>query len=235
MEVTGLGAASDELEHDSTPYTLDWLDGNPAGTTSRFNPAGGSHQFGGSGVGSTRVFNIGNPYDSDKVFNINGPTTPVYNTYTVTNNSLAVASRFSEAAAVPIADNIVHMRALYGLDDGVNNNTVALNPFFVAGDGIVDRFVDAATFDAMATKPWQYIAVVRVVLVARSANAEKPSGGGACDATTVAPTWSGSALGGPPFGFQTSLSLAADPNWQCYRYKVFETTIPLRNWIWKSS
>ena len=234
MEVTALPGV-DDISHDSTPYTLDWVASGPVGVTSRFNPGGGSHQFAGTGVAATRVFNIGNPYDKNGVYNINGPSTPVYNTYAVTNNSLTVSSMFSGAAAIPIADNIVHMRALYGLDDGINNNTVALNPFFVAGDGIVDRFVDAATFDAMATKPWQYVAMVRVVLVARSANAEKPSGGGACDATTAAPSWSGTALGAAPFGFQTSLSLAADPNWQCYRYKVFETTIPLRNWIWKSS
>jgi len=234
MEVTAL-PGSDEITHDATAYTLDWVSSGPVGTTSRFNPAGGSHQFAGVGATATRVFNIGNPYDANGVYNVNGPTTPVYNTYAITNGQLTVASKFSSAAAVPIADNIVHMRALYGLDDGVNNNTVTFNAFYIAGDGIVDRFVDAPTFDAMATKPWQYVAMIRVVLVARSANAERPSGGGGCDTTTVAPTWSGSALGGAPFNFQTALDLSADPNWQCYRYKVFETTIPLRNWIWKSS
>jgi type IV pilus assembly protein PilW len=38
------------------------------------------------------------------------------------------------------------------------------------------------------------------------------------------PAWSGGTF-----------DLSADPNWQCYRYRVFETTVPLRNWIWKSS
>jgi len=236
MELTALVDA-DKFSHDNTPnYTLNWVASGAVGVTSRFNPPGGSFQFGGVGAAATRVYNIGNPYDDNGVFNLNGPTMPVYNTYTITNNSLTVASKFSSAAAVPIADNIVHMRALYGLDDGVNNNTVTLNPFYVAGDGIVDRFVDAATFDAMgAAKPWQYIAMVRVVMVARSALAEKSSGGGACDTTTAAPTWSGSNLGGAPFNMQVSLDLSADPNWQCYRYKVFETTVPLRNWIWKST
>jgi type IV pilus assembly protein PilW len=234
MEVTALPNA-DEISHDNTPnYNLAWVPGG-VGVASRFNPPGGSFAFGGTGAAATRVYNLGNSYDDTGVFNLNGPTMPVYNTYAVANNTLTVASKFSSAAAVPIADNIVHMRALYGLDDGVNNNTVTINAFYVAGDGIVDRFVDAATFDAMATKPWQYIAVVRVVMVARSALAEKPSGGGVCDTTTAAPTWSGSNLGGAPFNFSVSLDLSADANWQCYRYKVFETTVPLRNWIWKSS
>jgi len=29
--------------------------------------------------------------------------------------------------------------------------------------------------------------------------------------------------------------LPAGVTWQCFRYRVFETTVPLRNWIWKSS
>jgi type IV pilus assembly protein PilW len=109
-----------------------------------------------------------------------------------------------------------------------------LNPFYVAGDGIVDRWVDATTFDAMGVKPWQYRHGARG---ARRAQRErrKPAGGSERDTTTAAPTWSGTALGAAPFGFQVSLNLSADPNWQCYRYKTFETTIPLRNWIWKSS
>lgn len=234
MEVTAL-PSSDEIAHLATAYTLDWVSTGPVGTTSRFNPGGGSHQFAGVGATATRVFNIGNPYDDNGVFNYNGPTSPVYNTYTVAGNNLNATSMFAGGAAIPIADNIVHMRALYGLDDGVNNNTVALNAFYTAGDGIVDRWVDAATFDAIVPKPWQYIAAVRVVLVARSVNAEKPAGGGGCDATAAAPTWSGTPLGVAPFNFRVSLDLSADANWQCYRYKTFETTIPLRNWIWKST
>jgi type IV pilus assembly protein PilW len=68
-------------------------------------------------------------------------------------------------------------------------------------------------------------------VVARSALAEKPAAGlGApCDTTTVAPTWSGNT------GGARSFDLSIDPNWKCYRYRVFETTVPLRNWIWKSS
>ena len=236
MEVTAL-VGSDEIAHAQSAYTLDWVTTGPVGVTSRFNPPAGSFQFGGTGAAATRVFNLGNPYDKTGTFNINGPTTPVYNTYSINANQLMVASRFSSAAAVPIADNIVHMRALYGLDDGVNNGSVTINATYLAGDGLVDRFVDAATFDAIpaASRPYKYIAVVKVVLVARSVNAERPVGGGGCDATTAAPTWSGTPLAGAPFNFQTSLDLSADPNWQCYRYKVFETSIPLRNWIWKSS
>lgn len=234
MQVTSL-PGSDDIVHANTAFTLDWVTAGPVGTASRFNPAGGSAAtFGGVGASATRVFNIGNPYDKAGVWNTNGPTTPVYNTYSIVNNTLMVQSLFTNAAAVPVADNIVHMRALYGLDDGVNNGTVTINPVYLAGDGLVDRYIDAATFDAIpaANKPWQYLIVVKVVIVARSINAERPEGGAvACNATTAPVTWSGTGLA----GLQTSLDLSANPDWQCYRYRVFETSIPLRNWIWKSS
>jgi type IV pilus assembly protein PilW len=195
----------------------------------RLNKAGGMGVAYG-GVGSTnvsRAYNLGNLYDP-----ASGAATPVYNTYAIdSSNALTVSSAFviDPATRAPqvsaVADNIVHMRALYGLDDGVNDGSVTFAGTFVAGDGLVDRFVSAATFNAAGT-PWQSIIAVRVAMVARSALAEKPSAGlGApCDTTPNPPTWSGGAF-----------DLSANPDWQCYRYRVFETTIPLRNWIWKSS
>ena len=84
-----------------------------------------------------------------------------------------------------------------------------------------DNIVD--TYDNAAPADWKQVLAVRLAVVARSALAEKPTViGGACDATTALPTWSGGTL-----------DVSADPNWNCYRYKVFETTIPLRNLIWQ--
>jgi type IV pilus assembly protein PilW len=37
----------------------------------------------------------------------------------------------------------------------------------------------------------------------------------------VEPAWSGGTF-----------LISTDPNWMCYRYRVFETTVPLRNMIW---
>jgi len=92
---------------------------------------------------------------------------------------------------------------------------------------------------------WESVIAVRVAVVARSALAEKPSGidGTKCDATTdgtesptpgpdLRPRWVGGLI---------DVSASGDPSpasplyWKCYRYRVFETTVPLRNWIWRSS
>jgi type IV pilus assembly protein PilW len=196
----------------------------------------------------TRVYNLGNLNDP-----ANGSAMPVYNTYAIdpASRALTVSSAFvldkttKNPQVNPVADNIVQMRAQYGLDDGIKNGSVPFNVGAgVAGDGLVDRFVPADTFNAMVPPPWQSLIAVRVAVVARSALAEKPHGsnGADCDATTdgtegpsvpdLRPAWSGGLI---------DVSATGDPGptsplfWKCYRYRVFETTVPLRNWIWKSS
>ena len=74
--------------------------------------------------------------------------------------------------------------------------------------------------------------------MARSALPERGSGGvgSVCDTTIAEPVWSGSAWkSGTALNLRTDLDLSADADWRCYRYKTFETTVPVRNWIWKSS
>ncbi|MGB5079557.1 MAG: PilW family protein [Burkholderiales bacterium] len=238
-----------------------------AGTaTARFNPPGGlSVLYGGLATANvTRAFNLGNLYEP-----ASAPNLPVYNTYAIGSDpaqpdyrALTVASALviDTATGAPqvnvVADNIVQMRAQYGLDDGVpgvddgvNDGRVAFGGgTVVAGDGLVDRFVSAAAFNALPTPPWQSLIAVRLAIVARSALAEKPSGsdGTNCDATTDGteatpgldrrPRWSGGSAAA-----RIDVSAFGDPvpasplHWKCYRYRVFETTVPLRNWIWRSS
>jgi type IV pilus assembly protein PilW len=154
---------------------------------------------------------------------------PIYNTYAVANNTLTVSNAFVISGGVPavnsIADNIVHMRADYGVDNGgVNDGSVPYNTVYLPNDGIVDHYISTAP-------NWSQVIAVRVAVVARSALPEKPAAGAGapCDTTTAFPTWSGNT------GPTRSFDLSADANWKCYRYRVFETTVPLRNWIWKSS
>jgi type IV pilus assembly protein PilW len=205
----------------------------------RFNKPGGMGViYNGTGAGVTRVYNMGNIHQPK-----GAPDLPVHNTYAIVNRSLTVTSLFvaTDAPASPqvstVADNIVHLRALYGVDDGPYDANGQ-------GDGILERFVDVATFNAIG-QPWRHVLAVRVTLVARSALAEKPSeGASGCDATTDGtevppgpdrrPKWTPPGAVGVPVP-QVAFNLTADPDWKCYRYRVFETTVPLRNWIWRSS
>jgi len=246
VEITNV--TDDILQHRTGVYTLPWLTGTPS-KTARSNPATGFATYiaggfrGGQTANATRVFNLGNLYDRTGVYAYNGATMPAYNTYRVPTTTLTVASAFNPtgpATPVAVADNIVHMRALYGLDDGTGDLTVPYQVgAAIAGDGIIDRFVDAPKFAGLGS-PWSRVIAVKLVLVARSAQPEIGSGGPGtpCNTTTAYPTWSAQnwpSVTPPLTAAALSLDLSADGNWQCYRYKTFETTVPLRNWIWKAS
>ena len=229
MEVTAPSVGTTPaLLHDTTNYTLAWMTGTPV-KTPRFNKAGGSGvtYTGAGGSSTTRIFNLGNLYDASGAL-------PVLNTYSVASGNLVVQNEFNISAGVPIsnsiADNIVHLRAQYGLDNGVDNGSVTYHTNFVANDGIVDQFVSTTPAN------WAQVVSIRVAVLARSALPEKPStgAGGTCDATPVVPTWSGGGEAATRV-FDLSATVTAPDDWRCYRYRLFETTIPLRNWIWKSS
>ena len=227
MEVTNLPVTpSNEVDHDAATYTLT----SGASVAARFNPAAGMGvTYGGVNTSNvTRVYNLGNLHDDLNFPASQNVTVPVYNTYAIANNTLTVQNAFVVSGGAPtvnaVADNIVHLRADYGVDDGVNDGTVTYNTVYAANDGIVDRYVSVAP-------NWSQVVAVRVAVVARSALPEIGSGGpgSPCDTTNVAPTWSGATSAARGF------DLSADTNWKCYRYRVFETTVPLRNWLWKSS
>lgn len=134
---------------------------------------------------------------------------PVINTYRVDANQLVLDSGLA-VSTLALADNIVLLKAQYGKD--------------TTADGSVDVYENTMPLLPTAAD-WAAILTVRLAIVARSAQPEKANvQGGACDATTATPDWSGGTL-----------DLSADPNWQCYRYRVFETTVPLRNLLWQQS
>jgi type IV pilus assembly protein PilW len=155
------------------------------------------------------------------VFNL-GPT-PTRDVFSVVNNQLTVTATLSSNAQQAVAGNIVQVKAQYGKDNG--GVDPSLPGPHTANDGIVDIYDTVVPPNAAA---WNQLLTVRIGVVARSAQPEKPSGAGpACDTTTTTPTWSGSTGSNPnPF------NLTANANWQCYRYKVFETVIPVKNIIW---
>jgi len=164
---------------------------------------------------------LGVTYTSGLLFNI-GPE-PAVNRYEIDDNNLELKTRFPYVASedndndgysdYPLVNEIVDMQAEYGMDDGVNNGTVS-NTTYAANDGIIDEFT--TTTPANATQ-WGQLLAVRLGLVARSGTREVGT------VTTSAPTWAGGAF--------THVATLAD--WQHYRYKVFETVVPLRNMIWR--
>ncbi|MDE2310580.1 MAG: PilW family protein [Betaproteobacteria bacterium] len=123
---------------------------------------------------------------------------------------------------VPIVAGIVNLQAQYGVSATVNSNQVT-------------QWVDAsgATWAAPTVANRNRIKAVRIAVVARNAKKELNAVTSACSSTTAAaPTglcaWAGSVTSPAP-----AIDLSAnDPDWLLYRYRVFETIIPLRNMIW---
>ena len=135
-------------------------------------------------------------------------------TITVNNSAQLV----SDVSGV-ISDGIVLLKAEYGTDTN--------------GNGVIDgnEWSQAAPLNAR-------VLAVRLAVVARSAQPEKPSVvGGACDTTILNsaayPAWIDST--NVPLDISASLNLntGAGDDWKCYRYKTFENTVALRNVLWR--
>lgn len=101
-----------------------------------------------------------------------------------------------------VADNVVSLRAEYAIDTSATRDLVA--------DGYGQSVPTVGFGDICA---WSRVVGLRLVLVARSRQGEKE------DVAAAAPTWAAGA----------SVPITLEEGWQRYRYKTFETTVPLRN------
>jgi type IV pilus assembly protein PilW len=122
---------------------------------------------------------------------------------------------------VPSVVGVVNLQAQYGISAAANTNQIT-------------QWVDASgAWAAPTPADRNRIKAVRIAVVARNAKIETETVSAACSSTTAAPTtglcaWAGSVASPAP-----SVDLSpGDANWARYRYRVFETIVPLRNVIW---
>jgi len=193
------------------PCTLAQINQIPpaTGDNTRLNLQAGTYVNPTSGATLPTRYNnpagLGTAYTTNgKVYNI-GPT-PIIKDFTVQSGQL-LSQAFGTGAPVPNFDNIVQLQAQYGKD----TNT----------DGTVDVFDEIAP---VTTTDWAAVLAIRVAVVARSGLYEKEE---------VSPAtirlWEDSAT--PPTTTGPVWTLTSDE--RHYRYKVFQTVIPLRNMIWR--
>lgn len=151
------------------------------------------------------------------------PTFSLYGVNTTSNRLVAYdLLQRNGAAPVEIADGIVLVKALYGVDDGASGGT--------ANDGVIDEWVvpTGATWGAAAlSTPAAALSIpqikaIRVAVVARSQLPER----------TIAADPVNGYAGPVPITLFSDLpaalqfSVNTDPQ---YRYKTYDTTIPLHN------
>ena len=134
---------------------------------------------------------------------------PVLNQYQVLNNALVVTNLLgSNGGATAVAEGVVQLKAQYGIDDGTGGAPA------VAGDGIISSS-EWQTAAPGVPADWSKVLAVRFALLARSSALEKTA------VTTVNPAW----VGG-------NFDMTGIPNWQNYRYRVFESVVAMRNMLW---
>jgi type IV pilus assembly protein PilW len=152
------------------------------------------------------------------------------------NNSQAYLQRNATPAdptqAAPVVSDIVNIQAQYGISASVNSNQIVQ---WVDATGI---WAASATTPTIANR--NLIKAVRIAVVARNGLLEKTNVSSQCSSLVNAnPTgvcaWDGSSAGTVIASPAPQIDLSNDPLWQQYRYRVYETIIPLRNVIWSKS
>lgn len=125
---------------------------------------------------------------------------------------------------IPIANNIVSLRAQYGRDFNVsatdNNKDIE----------IYDQTVQSPTSATPVTVQcgWSKVLAVRLALVARGTEKQ------ASTVTSSSPSWAGSTENPAGTGSAiTPINLTSLTDWQNYYYKTLQTTIPIKNIAWQ--
>lgn len=200
--------------------TLDTVASVNAGNDPNVNVTTGA-----DGVAGGKLFNLG--------------TSPRIRAFAIRNGNLTVCDYMQRNCGdtslvgdsevwVPVANNIVSLRAQYGQDISSPGDRIAdtYNQTLLAG---------FSTGCALARN-----LSVRLALVARSTQFERTVGSGASAVyvTTAAPSWEGGTADNPPGSAANPIVLSKNPNgsdnpdWKNYRYRLFQTLVPLRNVMW---
>ena len=136
--------------------------------------------------------------------------------YRVSGGQLATCNYMTQDCSSSAADNwatiaegVTSLRAQYAKDTSTTMDAI------LDTDGY-DQTTPTAY--CSSTAGWSRVLGLRLALVTRSGQFEKDA------VTPAAPDWAASAT--------QPIDLSSNDNWQHYRYKTFETTLPLRNMSW---
>lgn len=178
------------------------------------------------------------PGSATRVFNLGRAASLSFHTWSVDKGVLRLRATNMGAAgddAQPVADNIVSLKAQYGFD---TRGTAAFDPEKGMQVGqwsntMIDADADGVTGSA---GDYQRIAALRIAVVARNKAPDAPGADGTCSTTTEALKVFGTKQPSTVDAVEVTLDLSeadAAVDWTCYRYRAFETIVPLRNAGWR--
>lgn len=148
----------------------------------------------------------------------------VSHAYTVNGSNQLMLTDFSTPNASPtfsLSPDIVKLKAQYGIANVSSQD--------------VSGWVNASTstgWDTLNSAKVKRIKAIRLVVVARSSKRE------GSDVTATCTNVSGGVNNGPCAWSDTAadpaplIDLSSNADWKKYRYKVYQTIIPIRNVIW---
>lgn len=136
---------------------------------------------------------------------------------------------FPDSIAVPVASDIVALQAQYGVSNTLDPTATSVTASAYLNR--VDQWVDAtgAYGPGMALIDRNRIRAIRIAVIARDSALQKTPVSQACNGTAAGLRhvciWQSDAT-------PASVDLSGLANWERYRYRTFEATIPLRNILW---
>ena len=198
--------------------------------TPRWNPASGFAAAVGPTVAADGLVlpatypGNGDPDQSANVVNLGQLIT---RTYAIQNGQLTLNLN-DGTTPTEFANNIVYMRAQYGLDTDNNGSIDAwVDPRPVQGNPLASFTPNHPLFltgtGVQIADSWKMVKGIRVAIVARSDNMEKD----VVETRTTIPLWT-NTNGNPAPSYTVPGGDGAH-----YRYRVFETIVPFRNMIWQ--
>jgi type IV pilus assembly protein PilW len=214
IEITNRAADTVTLTHSSTGSYVPDVAYQPANPASAVTPRYNAANTTGAYIPGGTLFNFGNE--------------PQLNVWSITNGR--VLSRMNEmkgGAAVEVSDGVINMKAQYGVD--------------VDGDNEISNSEWVTALPTPAD--WTRVRAVRVALLVRSSQFEKPVAAASNSIampptpTSKNPSWAGGNFVMTNVDATGSADSRSDTdvvpeNWRFYRYRVYEKVIPLRNMIW---
>jgi type IV pilus assembly protein PilW len=129
--------------------------------------------------------------------------------YSLSDGNLTLTRPLDDTSAV-LVRNVMAFRVQYGITGTA------------AGATTLAGWQDAtgSTWANVAGADVERIRALRIGMVTRSAQREKPNAAGVCEASTAMPTLFGNTVT-PDVG-----------DWQCWRYRSVVVVVPLRNLVW---
>lgn len=138
------------------------------------------------------------------------------------------ANNAADGSWQTVTENVIQMKAEYGLDTNAD------------GDNIVNNVNTWQKTDPAPPQMWGQVLALRFAVLVRASNPQRPNRAGTCaddkanNYTAATPAGAFTETTKPYYlGWSGAdpLKQPTNADWQCYRYSVHETVVPLRNQI----